>query len=575
MKKVIFTLVLIGAVVYTFNLTNALFWDDTEWIAGNPYVHSISWNNAGAWFGENVLAGVGLNSNYYRPVLMASFAINYVFHHEAPIGYHLVNNGLHIANGILIFLLLLLLTRKKFIAFFVALFFLIHPLQTEAITYISGRGDPLHVFFMLLALILFVQAEIRALSWRNWRRPVTLALLVLALLSRETAIIFPFLLVVVAIAFLHKPIKRIFLLSLPYFAIVTAYGILRLTVLNFDNTLNFYGSSNPYTESIIVRLYTFLGVLGEYARLLIFPINQHMERSVDVLTSIMFWEAWVPLIALIGLLILLLYWYRTKRTTYFPILFFAMAWFFVCLAPTSGVTPINALLYEHWLYLAMIGPLVFIFYVFSRLWERYGTQTNRRIVMILPIVAIAAWFSWLGIQRNILWGKPLEFFEDILRYEPQSARILTNVANIHYHSGDTDSAVEYYWRAVNTNTIFPQPYYNLGRILFQRDDTRGAIVLFEKAIVADEQFPYSYQELAVIYAQRGEYERAKQYLQKLLQILPTEPRAYLNLAKIEFILKHPQEALILLRDGLVYADRDLEAKAEMEGLIKKFIGVGS
>ena len=152
----IFVLIVIGFSVYAFNLNNPLFWDDTDWIVNNPFVHSFSWENVKNWFTQNILAGVGQSSNYYRPFLSFTFALNYVTSGTAPLGYHLVSNGLHIANAIIIFLILFRVFRSRFIAFWTSLIWLVHSLQTEAITYISGRGDPLNVFFMLLILYLLI-----------------------------------------------------------------------------------------------------------------------------------------------------------------------------------------------------------------------------------------------------------------------------------------------------------------------------------------------------------------------------------------------------------------------------------
>ena len=288
-------LIVVGFFIYSFNLNNPLFWDDTDWIVNNPFVHSFSFENIGNWFTKNTLAGIGLKSNYYRPFLFLTFALNYIISGTAPLGYHLVSNGLHVLNAILIFYILLSIFKNKFVAFWSALLWLVHPLQTEAVTYISGRGDPLTAFFMLLVLYLWtndigcrygktVDNRHRKSVW-----PAPLILLVLALLSRETAIVFPFLFMVFYIAFISrerfiKSLKQSFVKALPYFSIVFVYGVLRLTVLNFDNTLNFYSKANLYTESFLVRMYTFLNVLLTYAKLMILPLGQHMERSVTIYT---------------------------------------------------------------------------------------------------------------------------------------------------------------------------------------------------------------------------------------------------------------------------------------------------
>src|SRR3989344_7328670 len=182
MIRTFFILFVIGAVLYSFNLTNGLFWDDEAWIVNNSFIHDLSWESFKNIFSENVLGGVGLNSNYYRPVLFLTFAINYALSGAEPVSYHLFSNLLHIFNAFLVFLLVLPIVKSRFAAWVAVLIFLVHPIATEAVTYVSGRGDPLHLFFMLLALVMWWE---RALA--SW------ALLILALLSHEKAIIFPFL----------------------------------------------------------------------------------------------------------------------------------------------------------------------------------------------------------------------------------------------------------------------------------------------------------------------------------------------------------------------------------------------
>ncbi len=333
----VFILIGVAFTVYAFNLHNRLFWDDDDWIINNNFVHNISWDNIKFWFSENVLAGIGLKSNYYRPVLFFTFALNYLITGIKPLIWHLASNLLHIANGVLIFSILYRVSRKKLVAFVTALVFLIHPLQTEAVTYISGRGDPLGVFFMLLALWLFIKSEaphslrgstsqLEVEPLRTFQGSISkhwvwlvgaLLSMVLAILSRETAIMLPFLLVVVYITFLSKTsfwrsLRQSIVKVLPYFAVVVVYGILRLTVLNFNNTLNFYQQSNVYSENLHVRLFTFMHVLADYARLLIWPTGLHMERSTTVHTSLFQWPVWGVVLALIGLVVWLIYLYRKE-----------------------------------------------------------------------------------------------------------------------------------------------------------------------------------------------------------------------------------------------------------------------
>ncbi|PIR41055.1 MAG: hypothetical protein COV31_03285, partial [Candidatus Yanofskybacteria bacterium CG10_big_fil_rev_8_21_14_0_10_46_23] len=232
----ILLLFLIGFSIYAVNLNNKLFWDDDDWIVNNPYVQSLSFENTKFLFSNNTLAGIGLESDYYRPVLFLSFATNYALGQTSPIGYHLVNNILHILSAILIFFILFWGTREKIFSVLTALIFLIHPLQTEAVTYVAGRGDPLHLFLMLCSLVLFFRAEKRAEKLFSKSRIISLVALVLAILSQEKAIVFPFLALITFMTFirpgrffqsLKEGLKRVW----PYFGLVFIYGLLRLTVL--------------------------------------------------------------------------------------------------------------------------------------------------------------------------------------------------------------------------------------------------------------------------------------------------------------------------------------------------------
>ena len=580
---IIFFLAVTAGFIYSLNLKNQLFWDDLDWIANNPFVHSFSAENIKNWLTKNTLAGIGLKSNYYRPFLFFTFAANFVSGGVNPLGYHLVNNLLHIANGILLFALLLRVLKKRFVAFFAALIFLVHPLQTEAVTYISGRGDPLNVFFMLSALWLFLKSELSSSqddNWRNWRRWLSLGLLILALLSRETAIVFPFLAMVVYLSFLNRlnfwnGLKKAVIKTLPYFATVFIYGILRLTVLNFENILNFYSRSNIYTEHLSVRIYTFLGVLLEYFKLLFAPVGLHMERGVTVYGSLFFPKVFISL-ALVLLMLALLFWFyfrqKNRKTTseisLFSVSLFAFGWFFVNLGPTSGITPINAVMYEHWLYLALVGPATLIIFLLDEARRRGGKIISAAILVFL--LAATGAFSFLSVKRNIVWGDPIKFYENILKYEPDSVRINNNLGNTYYDRGDYKRAEEYYWKAVSTDDNFPQPHYNLGSILQSRNDFYGALVEFEKAIAIDPDFPYAYQNMATIYARQGKFEKSRDSLLKLVQLgYGHDPRLFLNLGKLELLLENREAATEYLKTGLELAGQDEEAKIEIQKLLEK------
>ncbi|MBI2057790.1 MAG: tetratricopeptide repeat protein [Candidatus Yanofskybacteria bacterium] len=604
----VIALIIAGGFVYSFNINNGLFWDDDDWIVNNSFVHSVNWNNVKFWFTHDVLAGIGLKSNYYRPFLFFTFALNYIISGVKPLLYHLTSNAIHIFNSVLVFWLVRQVFSPRFdlesskrsnlVAFLTALFFLIHPLQTEAITYISGRGDALAAMFMLLALLFFQKSQLTLpddVTSSGNVRFVSLAFLVLGLLSRETAIIFPMLALAFYVSVLSnegfaKAIKTGIKKTWPYFAVVIVYGILRLTVLNFQNTLNFYSQQNVYSENLHVRMFTFLPILWEYLKLLVVPVGLHMERSANVYASLFQWPVWpIALLSAFGI------WHLTRRfyknlgtsdvetTSDVRVWLLGVLWFFIALAPVSGITPINALIYEHWLYLPMVGFWIIVSFYLVKLFDFQGStpqgstlnpQKGRtfvfgRTLLIVAFIAYFSFFAYQSIQRNIVWGKPVEFYKNILEYEPDNARINNNLGNQYFNQGDKEQAEVYYRKAIEAGDIFAQPHFNIGSILQSRGDIKGAIAEFNKAIEIDPNFYYPYQDLAVIYAQQGDLVQAAANMEKLKMLLPGNPRVYYNSALVYLALNNKEKAVADLKEGLKYSGIDLETGRLIEELIQK------
>src|SRR3989338_8090661 len=244
--------------------------------------------------------------------------------------------------------------------------------------------------------------------------------LILALLSRETGIIFPALALAFYISVLSnqrffKSVWRGLISTWSYFAVVIVYGILRLTVLNFQNTLNFYTEPNIYSESLYVRLLTFLPILWEYVKLLFVPVGLHMERSAIVYTSLFQWPVWPVALIVLCIMYYVARLYRNEKilntkylipNTNFRIWYFGISWFFIALVPVSGITPINALMYEHWLYLPMVGFWLIISFYLIKLFDyfKFKSLTTCYLLLTIALIVYLSFFSYQSIQRNLLWG---------------------------------------------------------------------------------------------------------------------------------------------------------------------------
>ena len=194
-------IIILGLIAYANSFSNPFMWDDENLIVTNPYIKNIQLVKN--LFTKDLAFGTQF-SNFYRPLQSLSFELDYYLWGLNPFGFHLTNLLLHIACALVIyFLFCLIFPAAKSIGLITALLFLVHPIQTEAVTYISGRADPQASLFMLLSIFFYIK---HSLKTRPKNRPYLLASVVcfiLALLSKETALILPLLILLFELCFLR------------------------------------------------------------------------------------------------------------------------------------------------------------------------------------------------------------------------------------------------------------------------------------------------------------------------------------------------------------------------------------
>jgi protein O-mannosyl-transferase len=148
-----FPLVVVAAAfaVYTNALGNGFVWDDGNLVVGNPLIKRF------AELGNLLTSPLQLNTQYFRPVQGLTFLLDYQVFGPRPAGFHLTSIVIHAAVGVLLYLFAARLFDDGVAALFAALLFVVHPVHTEAVTYVSGRSDPLGALFLLAALWWFLE----------------------------------------------------------------------------------------------------------------------------------------------------------------------------------------------------------------------------------------------------------------------------------------------------------------------------------------------------------------------------------------------------------------------------------
>src|SRR3989344_1499931 len=521
----------VGLILYANSLNNQMFWDDQDIILNNQYVQNFDWPK---FFSENQIAGAGLTSNYWRPLMLTAFSIEWQLWNDWAPGYHLINLLLHIANTILLYSITVRLFRLPWVSFLTSLIFLIHPLQTEAVTYVSGLADVLSTFFIFLGILFYCKFRLTQNSGHNFRYfhkyyGYTLLCYIAAILSKDTAVVMPAMLALTDFFALpseltvkqrlFKVVKNIW----PFFLLAGLYLLLRATALNFSNTFNVYGEENLFTENFGVRLLAFFRAMAIYFQLLFWPNNLHMERGFDIPHNLLIPDVFVGGFLVFGLITAAFLCIKK-----YPIISFGIFWFFIRLFPNSNLLiPNSGLIYEHWMYVPMIGIFLVMSYLALNVAEAFRPPLWKpkgfRYILALLLIFYLAILGKKTIARNNDWQDPITFYNQTLKYS-QTYRVLNNLGMAYADAKLSAEAIETYQKAINLDAHNAVAYHNLGNSYKEIGNRGQAVKNFETAIEKQPDFFFSYYALAQLYLDEKNYASAISVLEKLQKLNPADQK---------------------------------------------------
>ena len=521
----IILIIILGFAVYGNSLNGEFLWDDEFLVEDNAYIKS--WSHISKLFTENIGAGAGGKYNFYRPLQMITYMIDYSLCKLDVKGYHFTNILLHISVALGLYWLVNILYKDKFLSLLTSILFVVHPIHTEAVAYISSRADLLAGLFMLLCFIFYI----KYLHSENIRIYILILLwYICALLSKENTLILPVLLFLYHYTF-KKKLKVIKHFS-PILSITVIYILLRFTVLK---AILFHTLS---TATLFQRIPGFFAAITNYIKLLFLPFSLHMEygyRQFSFTNSMV-------ILGIVILISSITYALRKRNTN--NLIFFSISWFFITLLPQSDLYPINAYMAEHWLYLPSIGFFLILANGLNSLYRR----KESRILTICLIAGLLTFYSYLTIRQNSYWREPLAFYKRTSKYVPDSPRIYTNLGNTYRDIGKNEEAIILYKKAIAINPNLAETYYNLASI-YCDIDKKEAIVLYKKAIAINPDLAEAYYNLGSIYHNIDKKEAIVLY-KKAIAINPDLADAYNNLGNIYRDIDKKKEAIVLYKKAI-------------------------
>lgn len=413
-------LAVLGAAVRFPALSGEFVWDDTSLVRDNPFVKSP------LLFLESFRHYLALDgsSTHYRPLQNISYFFDYLIWNADPFGYHLTNLLWHLGSALLLYFLLRRLLAplcNRFTEnqagdapFFIALLWVVHPVHSAAVDYISGRADSLGFCIACGAWLFYLKACSARDSALRVCFFIGAAILALAAFcSRETGVVWMLLFVVYLLMIDRDSSgRRRWITVAVCGCLVAIYAGLRQMP---TQPLHL---ASPNNAASAERVSLMLRALGDYGRLMIFPTNLHVERSLASSST--------ALLSLLGILTAtVLVCGALRKGKAQSIRMFGAAWFLLAYLPISNLFPLNATVAEHWLYLPSVGFLIF----FVGVWMESGKRLQPLLTAVGCIAVIG-----LGARsffRSGEWINPETLYRESLAAGSAKTRFVLNLAQTY------------------------------------------------------------------------------------------------------------------------------------------------
>jgi protein O-mannosyl-transferase len=561
----VFIILISVFVVYANTLQNEFTnWDDGPLIVENLKIRSLDFENIKRIF--DYKAG-----GTYQPVRVFSYAIDYHFWGLNPIGYHIHNILLHAMAAVFLYLCLLkvipqirgmeLLDNKsiQYTALFTALFFAVHPVNVEAVTWLSGRKYVLLSFFSFLSFYLFVKNSVTE-RYSIWMSGGSLITSILAVFSSPFGIVLP------VIFFLYdycrdesnNPIlvmKKRVIHYLPYLIFVLLAVPKLWTVLVIGSSREHFQGNAVYT------LWTMLIVLFNYIKNFILPFWLNTRYIDYIALDIRHYKILSSILGLVPLCGFVVWEMKKARKS----LLFCAGWFIIFWLPVSNIIPISTKMADRYIYIASVGFFLwFVSIIFKHV------NANKRNVVNVCIVSLLVVCAGLSIQRNMTWKNSFTLWEDSLKKEPDNVLALTNLGGAYFNKGMYKDAIRYYHRAALLKPLHFAVHHNLGAAYMKNEQFKKAEAEYLKDIQINPGRLLSYRMLAKIYEKFGDTRNALKFLIKSIEISEGDAELHYDLASLYAVEGNYQKAIVNFRKAVEIKPDYPEAYYDMGRIFHNF-----
>ena len=527
---------LLAFIVYSNTFDVPFVFDDGMYIIGNPEIRALS----------NLWPPTGT-----RWLSYISFALNFRIGGLDVFGYHLLNTAIHAANAVLVFFIVsrtfatpwmkgaLQSAGAAFgVAFISSVIFAVHPLQTQAVTYVTQRFASLAALFYLLSLASYI-------AWRARDKngaliyALSFVFAVCAQFTKEIAFTLPAIILFYETAFYDGPYKKRLFRVIPFLFVML---IIPFMVLSAASGEGAGVSSNimrkQFSEMTGLSPYSYfvteLRVIVTYLRLLVLPMGQNIDYSYPVYNSILAPGVLASFLFLLSLLVAAVCLFvisRKRSDAHLTLVSAGVFWFFITLSVESSVIPIQDVIFEHRLYLPSIGAFAafsaFAFFLKERLlkgWSNAAFAVVLAVLVALPLGAAA-------YVRNEVWRDDAALWKDAIAKSPLKARPHASLGDVYLRRGLVSEAIPEFEKAVSFSPD-AVALHNLGAAYFAGGLYGDAVMAYRASLEQRPDKAGTRHNLALSYLKLGMIDEAEREFEEALRFEPDRANSHYELALI-------------------------------------------
>lgn len=531
-SSLIFTLLCILTILLYTGMLNypILTNDDTDFFTKYPEILSLSWKNTiGYFFSYHV----GL----YQPLTVLTFALNYHFSGTTPFPLHLVNLVFHLANVLLVFLLFKKLFHKPAVALIISFLFAVHPMNVEAITWVSARSSVMYTSFYLLSVLFYL----KYISTKPTLLHLLLSCLffILSLFCKVQAVTLPFILVLMNY-FTGRKINRKGLIEMLPFVMLSVLFV----VIAFRNTLTFrlYTHSHLGSFTIIDQIFLNGRALFFYLQKFILPIDLSAVYAFPVKTN-----GWLPVEYYLSTLFFIIFFLAVVRFRKIKYVVFGAGIFLFSVSINLPINSLRSVVYaDRYAYFPYLGLAVIVGCAFQAILDNDFRNKNLAIRFItVCFILFGLFISYQTWERNKKWENDLTLTTDIIEKNPPVsfiAKIYRKRANYLAKHGLVAESVTDYAKAIGLDPDDTYAYIGRAYAFIRLNRFNEALPDLDKSIENNPGRSILYANRAMVRLNTGDEQGAWSDCNSCLQLDSTNAEAYNYKAIVKYRLSDFQGA---------------------------------